>query len=137
VAQKLFFFGHSTTETATMQLNDQVIRVLVVDDEQPSRQRVVRLLMKSPVRTEITEAEGGSTGARRAPQRELQPYVFRRSDARDERSGGPAQTIPEQLPTTIFVTAYEEHALDNWQLFQKPRSSAASDNMAADCNSSQ
>jgi two-component system LytT family response regulator len=87
------------------------IRVLVVDDEPPARRRLVDLLERQPDCELAAVGRNGQEGVRlirsEAPQ-----LVF--LDIRMPDLDGfevVRQVTPEQMPLTIFVTAYEEFAI--------------------------
>lgn len=87
------------------------MRVLVVDDEAPARRKLTRLLGDAADVSVIGEAETGA-GAVDAI-RALQPDVvfldiqMPEGDGFDVVSG----IGPEAMPITVFVTAFDEHAV--------------------------
>ena len=87
------------------------IRVLVVDDEAPARQRLVDLLRKDPQVGSIAEAENG-TAAVEMIQNERPDVVFLDVQMPELDGLGVIDAVgPEQMPLTIFVTAYDQHAV--------------------------
>ena len=87
------------------------IRVLVVDDEKPARQRLIDLLRNDSQVGDILEAENG-VAAVDTIQRERPDLVF--LDVQMPELGG-LEVIdavgPQQMPFTVFVTAYDQHAI--------------------------
>ena len=87
------------------------IRVLVVDDEAPARQRLVDLLRKDPQVASVAEAENGIAAVEMLEQ--LHPDLVFLDVQMPELDGlGVIDAIgPEQMPLTVFVTAYDQHAI--------------------------
>ena len=87
------------------------IRVLVVDDEKPARQRLIDLLRNDSQVGDILEAENGVVAVD-IIQRKRPDLVF--LDVQMPELGG-LEVIdavgPQQMPFTIFVTAYDQHAI--------------------------
>lgn len=87
------------------------IRVLVVDDEAPARQRLVDLLNKDPQVANILEAVNGKAAVE-IIGREALDLVF--LDVQMPELDG-LQVIESvgaaAMPLTIFVTAYDKHAI--------------------------
>jgi two-component system LytT family response regulator len=87
------------------------LRVLVVDDEAPARQRLVDLLRKDPQVGSILEAANGK-GAVEIIGREALDLVF--LDVQMPELDG-LQVIENvgaaAMPLTVFVTAYDKHAI--------------------------
>jgi two-component system, LytTR family, response regulator len=87
------------------------IQVLVVDDELPARQRLMDLLrIESSVGT-ILEAENGLAAVEMIEER--RPDLVFLDVQMPELDGlGVMQAIgPHAMPLTVFVTAYDQHAL--------------------------
>jgi len=87
------------------------IRVLVVDDEMPARQRVVDLLRKDCQVGPIVEAADGEAAVQAI---ENQKFDLVMLDVQmPELDGiGVIDTIgPDAMPLTVFVTAYDQHAI--------------------------
>jgi two-component system LytT family response regulator len=87
------------------------ISVLVVDDEAPARQRLVDLLRKDPLAGQILEAEDGlrAVEAIRGRQPDL---VFLDVQMPELNGLGVIDAVgPERMPLTVFVTAYDQHAI--------------------------
>lgn len=87
------------------------IRVLVVDDEAPARQRLADLLRKDPQVGVILEADDGATAVDmiRAEQPDL---VFLDVQMPEMDGLGVIEMIGAgQMPLTVFVTAYDQHAV--------------------------
>lgn len=87
------------------------MRVLVVDDEAPARQRLVDLLRKDPQVGSILEATNGKAAVE-IIGREALDLVF--LDVQMPELDG-LQVIEAvgiaAMPLTVFVTAYDEHAI--------------------------
>lgn len=87
------------------------LRVLVVDDEEPARQRLVDLLKKDPHIARILEA-GSGRAAVEIIARESPDLVF--LDVQMPELDG-LQVIElvgaDAMPLTVFVTAYDQHAI--------------------------
>ena len=87
------------------------ICVLIVDDEKPARQRLIDLLRNDSQVGDILEAENG-IAAVDTIQRERPNLVF--LDVQMPELDG-LQVVdavgPQQMPLTVFVTAYDQHAI--------------------------
>ena len=96
-------------------MNEEKIRVLLVDDEEPSRERLRRLL-GSFVEVEVVgEAEDGEQALERI--QELVPdLVF--LDVQMPGAGGleVAASLPSPGPGIIFCTAFDQYAVDAFEL---------------------
>src|ERR1700692_1145096 len=87
------------------------IRVLVVDDEAPARQRLVDLLRKDPQVASVVEAENG-IAALDALEKQHPDLVFLGVQMPELDGLGVIDAIgAEQMPLTVFVTAYDQHAI--------------------------
>jgi two-component system, LytTR family, response regulator len=86
-------------------------RVLVVDDEQPARQRLRELLVSDPDMGEIIEAENGLDAVEAILQK--QPDIVFLDVQMPGLDGlGVIDTIgTERMPVTVFVTAFNQHAV--------------------------
>jgi two-component system, LytTR family, response regulator len=92
------------------------IRVLVVDDETPARQRLIDLLRKDPQIGEILEAENGMAAADMI-NRERPDLVFLDVQMAELDGLGVIDAVgAEQMPLTVFVTAYDRHAIRAFEL---------------------
>lgn len=87
------------------------IRVLVVDDEPPARQRLSDLLRKDPQIACILEAENGALAVEIIKHK--QPDLVFLDVQMPELDGlGVIYTVGvPQMPLTVFVTAYDQHAI--------------------------
>jgi two-component system LytT family response regulator len=87
------------------------IRVLVVDDEAPARQRLIDLLRKDSLVGHIMEAENGIVAVHLI-QGERPDVVF--LDVQMPELDGLAVINAvggQQMPLTVFVSAYDQHAI--------------------------
>jgi two-component system, LytTR family, response regulator len=87
------------------------IRVLVVDDEAPARQRVIDLLRRDPEVGTIFEAADGQAAVESIF--DFRPEVVLLDVQMPELDGlGVVDAIgPAEMPLTVFITAYDQHAL--------------------------
>jgi two-component system LytT family response regulator len=88
-----------------------LINVLVVDDEKPARQRLIDLLHKDSQVGAIFEVADGMA-AIEAIQKQRFDLVL--PDAQMPEADGLAvidAVGADQMPLTIFVTAYDQHAI--------------------------
>ena len=92
------------------------IRVLIVDDEPLARQRIEDLLAREP-NVEIVGTADNGTAAIDAIRR-LQPDLLFLDVQMQGKTGlEVARTIgPDAMPATIFVTAYDQHAVQAFEL---------------------
>jgi two-component system LytT family response regulator len=88
-----------------------VIRVLLVDDEEPARTKLAALLEPEPDLAVVGVAHDGAQAVDRI--RELQPDVVFLDVQMPVRDGFGvvAEIGAESMPLTVFVTAYDEHAV--------------------------
>ena len=87
------------------------IRVLVVDDEAPARQRLVELLAQDPQVGAVREADGGRAAVRLIRE-EAPDLVFLDVQMPELDGLGVIAAIgAERMPLTVFVTAYAQHAI--------------------------
>lgn len=91
------------------------MRVLIVDDEEPARARL-RQMLASEADVEIAgEAETGSEAMRLAA--ELRPDVLLLDIQMPGASGiDVAACLPKPRPHVIFCTAFDQHAVDAFEL---------------------
>lgn len=87
------------------------IRVLLADDEPPARQRLRDLLHRDPQVTAVAEAENGLLAVEKI--RQHKPDLVFLDVQMPELDGlGVIEAVgAEQMPLTIFVTAYDQHAI--------------------------
>jgi two-component system, LytTR family, response regulator len=87
------------------------IRVLVADDELPARQRLIDLLQRDGQIASVAEAADGETAV--AMIQSQQPDVLFLDVQMPELDGlGVIDAIgAAQMPLTVFVTAYDQHAI--------------------------
>jgi len=87
------------------------IRVLVVDDELPARQRLVDLLSKDSRISGILEAADGAVAVATI-QNQRPDLVFLDVQMPELDGLGVIDAVgPGRMPPTIFVTAYDRHAI--------------------------
>jgi two-component system LytT family response regulator len=87
------------------------IRVVVVDDEMPARQRLVDLLRKDPAVGRISEAANGLAAVDMIVT-ERPDLVFLDVQMPELDGIGVIDAVgPTAMPLTIFVTAYDRHAV--------------------------
>jgi len=87
------------------------LRVLVVDDEAPARQRLVDLLSRDSQVGDILEAEDG-IAAVESIQNQGPDVVFLDVQMPELDGFGVIRAVgAEQMPLTVFVTAYDQHAM--------------------------
>jgi two-component system LytT family response regulator len=87
------------------------IRVLVVDDEAPARQRLVDLLKKDPEVGSILEAANGRAAVE-ILEREALDLVFLDVQMPEMDGLEVIETVSAAaMPLTVFVTAYDKHAI--------------------------
>jgi len=87
------------------------IRVLVVDDEAPARQRLVDLLRKDPWVGSVLEAVNGKAAVE-IIGREAVDLVFLDVQMPEMDGLQVIETVgAAAMPLTIFVTAYDKHAI--------------------------
>ena len=87
------------------------MRVLVVDDEAPARQRLIDLLKKDPQVGSVLEAANGKAAVEIIGREELD-LVFLDVQMPELDGLQVIETIgAEAMPLTVFVTAYDQHAI--------------------------
>jgi two-component system LytT family response regulator len=88
-----------------------LLRVLVVDDEEPARQRLVDLLRRDAGVGAVTEASDG-LAAVDAIERERPDLVFLDVQMPELDGLGVVDAVgATRMPLTVFVTAYDQHAV--------------------------
>jgi two-component system, LytTR family, response regulator len=95
---------------------NQVLRVLIVDDEPPARDKLRRWLAEPPDLQIVGECADGIAAA--AAIDRLAPDVVFLDIQMPELSGleVAAQLEPEAAPLIVFVTAFDEHAIKAFEL---------------------
>ncbi len=92
-----------------------MIRTLLVDDEQPARERLRQLLSAHPDVEIVGEAEDGVQAVERIAERRAGRRPARHPDAR--RSGlDVAASLGQPRPFVIFCTAFDQYAVDAFEL---------------------
>jgi two-component system LytT family response regulator len=95
------------------------IRVLIVDDEKPGRERVRRLLSRDP-RVDVTLCSGGAEAldavdeaseAGRPTQLIFLDVQMPEVDGFAVAAALLRRSVPESMPAIVFVTAHDEYAL--------------------------
>ena len=85
--------------------------VLVVDDEAPARQRLVDLLRQDEKVSEVIEASDGLSAVDMIARRPVD-LVFLDVQMPELDGLGVLDAVgAEQMPLTVFVTAYDQHAI--------------------------
>jgi two-component system LytT family response regulator len=89
----------------------ETLRVLVVDDEAPARQRLIDVLKQDTQITSVIEASDGLQAIDRIEQ-DRPDLVFLDVQMPELNGLGVIQTMgAERMPLTVFVTAYDQHAI--------------------------
>ena len=92
-----------------------MIRTLLVDDEQPARERLKQLLAAHPDVEIVGEAEDGVHAAERIA--ELAPDLVLLDIQMPGASGlDVVASLGKQRPAVIFCTAYDQYAVDAFEL---------------------
>lgn len=92
------------------------LRILVVDDERYARQRLMELLDQQDAVTTVNPADSGAA-AIRALREEAYDLVFLDVQMPERTGLEVVDTIgPAAMPTTIFVTAYDQYAIKAFEL---------------------
>ncbi|HYD53533.1 MAG TPA: LytTR family DNA-binding domain-containing protein [Gemmatimonadaceae bacterium] len=94
----------------------RMLRVLIVDDEPLARQRIEDLLRHEPAVTVVGSADSGPRAVEAI--RALRPdLVFLDVQMPGKTGLDVVREIgPEAMPATIFVTAFDKHALEAFQV---------------------
>lgn len=102
--------------TSTQPAKAQGLRILVVDDEAPARQRLLDLLEGEPGIEQVVTAHNGDAAIDRI--RELDPdLVFLDVQMPGKTGLEVIRTIgADAMPTTVFVTAFDQYALTAFDL---------------------
>jgi DNA-binding LytR/AlgR family response regulator len=85
------------------------MRILVVDDEEPARKRLIRMLAEIADTEVVGQAEDGETAL--AAINQLKPDVVLLDVQMPKMSGLLLATQSTELPPIIFVTAHQEFAV--------------------------
>lgn len=92
-------------------------RVLIIDDEALARQRVRKLLEERPDITIVKECRNG-TEAIEAISTEMPDLIFLDIQMKDMTGFDVLRALPqEKWPLTIFVTAFDEYAIQAFDIF--------------------
>jgi two-component system LytT family response regulator len=92
-----------------------VIRTLVIDDEQPARERLKQLLGAHPDIEVVGEADDGVEAAEKIA--ELSPDLLLLDIQMPGASGlDVAASLGRPRPAVIFCTAYDQYAVDAFEL---------------------
>lgn len=87
------------------------IQVLVADDEAPARQRLLDLLRKDPQVGRISEAADGVAAVEAIESQRFDLVLLDVQMPELDGLGVIDAIGPEAMPLTIFVTAYDQHAI--------------------------
>ncbi|MYM66830.1 response regulator [Pseudoduganella sp. FT55W] len=86
------------------------MRILIVDDERPARDKLRRMLTSEPGITAIEEARDGVEALERLPA--FAPDLLLLDIQMPEITGlDVAASLPTPAPLVVFVTAYDEYAI--------------------------
>jgi len=87
------------------------MRILVVDDEEPARQRLIDVLRKDANIAEVMEATDGMSAVTTI-EREKPELVFLDVQMPELDGLGVIEAVgAAEMPLTVFVTAYDQHAI--------------------------
>src|SRR5881398_2095264 len=91
------------------------LSVMVADDEAPARQRIIDLLPRDSQVVTIIEASDGLSAVEIIQNR--RPGLVFLDVQMPERNGLEviAEVGAERMPLTVFVTAYDEHAISAFE----------------------
>ncbi len=97
-------------------MSDTPVRVLIVDDEPPARRKIARLLEGDPGVAVVGEAGDGRSAVDAI--RSLRPEVVFLDIQMPEIDGfGVLEALaPEELPEIVFVTAYDQYAIQAFEV---------------------
>src|SRR5579872_1097758 len=102
---------YDSQESQSMPQPTERLRVLVVDDEGPARQRLIDLLKKDPQVGAVLEAVNGKAAVE-ILGREVMDLVFLDVQMPELDGLQVIETVgAEAMPLTVFVTAYDKHAI--------------------------
>lgn len=87
------------------------ICVLVVDDEAPARQRLIDLLRSEPMAGTILEAENGAVAITMIGDKRPDLVFLDVQMPALDGLGVMEAVGPDAMPLTVFVTAYDQHAV--------------------------
>ena len=96
-------------------MSEAKLRVLIVDDEEPARDRLRRMLATFPAVEVVGEAEDGEQALEKL--QDLAPdLVF--LDVQMPGAGGleVAASLPSSPPAVVFCTAFDQYAVDAFEL---------------------
>jgi two-component system LytT family response regulator len=96
-------------------MSEATLRVLIVDDEQPARERLARLLASDDRLQVVDHAEDGEQAIQKIVET-TPDLVF--LDIQMPGCSGleVAASLPAPRPQIVFCTAYDEHAVDAFEL---------------------
>ena len=87
------------------------LRVLIVDDEAPARNRLLDLLRTQPGIGDVAEADDGLSAVKAIEERKPELVFLDVQMPELDGLSVMAAVGPEAMPLTIFVTAYDQHAV--------------------------
>jgi two-component system LytT family response regulator len=91
------------------------MRVLVVDDEAPARQRLMDILRKDPSIAAVSEAADGIAAVTMI-EKEKPDLVFLDVQMPELDGLGVIEAVSAtEMPLTVFVTAYDQHAIQAFE----------------------
>jgi two-component system LytT family response regulator len=94
-----------------MVLSSTNVRVLVVDDEAPARLRIIDLLRKDPDISKVLEASDGEAAVRMILDEKPELVLLDMQMPELDGFGVMEAVGLEHMPLTVFVTAYDQHAI--------------------------
>jgi two-component system LytT family response regulator len=111
VQSSKFLFRCASGRGSVIASSPEGLRVLVVDDELPARRRLTDLLQRDAHIAALLEASDG-LAAIQMIEREHPDLVFLDVQMPELNGLAVLESIePAQMPLTVFVTAYDEHAI--------------------------
>ena len=98
-----------------MKSQDDALTILIVDDEAPARQRLIELIRQDTATSVILEAADGVEAVRKI--RDEQPDLLFLDVQMPELDGVGvvAQVGAHNMPLTVFVTAFDQHAVQAFE----------------------
>jgi two-component system LytT family response regulator len=93
----------------------ETVRTVIADDEKPARRRLLELLEREPG-VEVVSAARDGREAVELIERDRPDLLFLDIQMPELDGMGVVRTVgPEQMPATIFVTAYDQYAIQAFE----------------------